>query len=169
MTGPHAYAILRNLLNAAKANDGGQTATAGDAATAGRGGRGGMGGGGGAGVYNNLFSAHPPFQIDGNFGGVAGIVEMLLQSVAAKNGQPAMIDLLPALAPQWPTGKVTGLRARGNFLVDLSWQDGKLVEATIKNQGASQAPLKVMLGEKTVTINLAAGASQKLDGSLVSK
>jgi alpha-L-fucosidase 2 len=87
---------------------------------------------GGGGSYNNLLCAHPPFQLDGNMGGTAGIAEMLLQS------HDGIIHILPALPDVWRSGKVSGLKARGNLTVDIEWNDGSLTEFTISGQPGSE-------------------------------
>jgi alpha-L-fucosidase 2 len=91
---------------------------------------------GGGGSYTNLLCAHPPFQLDGNMGGTAGIAEMLLQS------HTGIIELLPALPSDWKSGKVKGLKARGNFEVSMEWKKGSLVAVEIKGKAGSQGIYK---------------------------
>jgi alpha-L-fucosidase 2 len=107
-------------------------------------------------TYPNMFDAHPPFQIDGNFGGTAGIAEMLVQSCAGE------IDLLPALPRAWPNGAIKGLRARGGFELDVQWRDGKLANVTVRSLADGSCRLRY--GDVTRDLSLAKGQSDQWDG-----
>lgn len=98
----------------------------------------------GGGTYPNLFDAHPPFQIDGNFGACAGICEMLLRS------RPGEIRLLPALPSAWAAGRFRGLKAVGNVEVSASFQDGRLCAARFDARSAAALPIRVFAGEKCI-------------------
>ena len=101
------------------------------------------------GTLDNLWDTHAPFQIDGNFGGTAGITEMLLQS------HMGFIQLLPALPDAWKNGSITGICAKGNFEISISWKEGQLDKATILS--GSGTPCNVRYGDKTLSFSTVKG------------
>jgi len=106
------------------------------------------------GTADNLWDIHPPFQIDGNFGGTAGVTEMLLQSHAG------CLHLLPSLPDAWHTGHIKGLRARGNFGVDIEWADGKLKQVKLTSDAGESCTLRY--GDKTLCLATQKGKSYTL-------
>ena len=112
----------------------------------------------GGGTYPNLFDAHPPFQIDGNFGGTAGVCEMLIQSTI-KDGK-TFIELLPAAAESWKEGFVSGLCARGGYELSFEWKGGKVRDCQIKAKNASTVTL--LYNGQQKTLKLKAGQTQNV-------
>ena len=112
----------------------------------------------GGGTYPNLFDAHPPFQIDGNFGGTAGVCEMLMQSTL-KDGK-ATIELLPASPKQWKEGHVSGLCARGGYEVSFEWKDGTVRDCTIKAKKAGT--INLLYNGQQKTVKFKAGQTQNI-------
>jgi alpha-L-fucosidase 2 len=110
------------------------------------------------GVYPNLFDAHPPFQIDGNFGGAAGIAEMLVQS------QDSLIDILPALPTALPAGQVKGLCARGGFVLDLAWKNGLLQDLTILSRTGGDC--RLLYATHLITVHTTPGQRLHFNGQL---
>jgi alpha-L-fucosidase 2 len=142
LDGNHSWSLVQMLLRpqgegAAKATGGGST---------------------GGGSYPNLFDAHPPFQIDGNFGGSAGIVEMLMQSHLGS------IDILPALPDEIPSGHIKGIRARGGFELEFAWSKGQLVSVRVLSTAGTL--LHIRYADKSYTSPTKAGEVISLDGQL---
>ncbi|MGM9489992.1 glycoside hydrolase family 95 protein [Ideonella sp. YS5] len=145
LDGDHAWRMLRGLLATPGARAAQQAGTGSETNNAG-------------GTYANLFDAHPPFQIDGNFGATAAMCEMLVQS---HNGE---IHLLPALPSAWKQGSARGLRARGGYEVDIAWADGRLTSATVRSIAGHE--VRIRYGERTFSLKLQPGQSRRLSWPL---
>jgi alpha-L-fucosidase 2 len=104
---------------------------------------------------DNLFDNHPPFQIDGNFGGTAGIAEMLLQSHMRDKEGNFIQDILPALPKAWATGEISGIKGRGNFVVSIKWKDGKMTSVEVVSLSGNK--LNVRYGNKMISKNTKKG------------
>lgn len=137
LDGQHAYTMIRKLFN--PVFDAGQKMS-------------------GGGSYPNLFDAHPPFQIDGNFGGAAGILETLVQSHLNE------INLLPALPAALQEGKVKGICTRGGFEMDFEWKNGKLLTVTVLSKAGNKCSIRY--GDKVVSIHTVQGKRYRFDGNL---
>lgn len=101
----------------------------------------------GGGTYPNLFDAHPPFQIDGNLGGTAGITEMLMQSHTGE------INLLPALPDKWPSGAIKGIKARGNFIIDMNWENKTLKKTIIHSVLGGNCRIRTKIPVKVLEVS----------------
>jgi alpha-L-fucosidase 2 len=134
--GDHAYLMFKKLLSPADVTSGKEK----------------------GGVYHNLFDAHPPFQIDGNFGGDAGLAEMLLQS------QGDAIEILPSLPSALPDGELKGICARGGFVLDYKWQNGALNQLQVISKAGGIC--KLQYHEKTISLNTIKGKTYHFDGML---
>jgi len=116
--------------------------------------------------YTNLFDAHPPFQIDGNFGGASGVIEMLLQSQLRDADGVFIAHLLPALPGNWPNGSIRGFRTRGGFEVSMEWSDGQLLSAQIRSTRGG--PIDVRLGQEQRVFTTRKGDVIELGSDLAS-